>query len=153
MLKHKTVRASIYYFTHSAKRYSRACSVAASGSGIGDIKERESCPAGHPSGFSSRSGNHSDQVSVSCNLSCSFIFTCTNKSEHYDELQTGRRMDRMGLCDVPKCPLLTFERHPIPKCLVLTVSICHQFYQQCLQGWCTQGLLAYGPLLKTQRTP
>lgn len=28
MLKHKTVKASIYSFIHLAKRYSRACSVA-----------------------------------------------------------------------------------------------------------------------------
>lgn len=59
----------------------------------------------------------------------------------------------MGLYNVTKWPSLTLELHPIHNCLVLTVSLCHQFYQQYSQGWHTWGLLSIRPILENTWKP
>lgn len=152
MLKHKTVKASIYSFIHSAKRYSRTCSVAR----LVQVLEIEK--KAHPALLGIPVALLAGVAIIVTKWACHAIwavhlFSLVPTNRDIMMNQTERRLGRMGLCDVPKCPLLTFERRPIHKCLVVTVSICHQFYQQCLQGWRTPGLLAHSPLLKAHGTP
>lgn len=74
MLKHKMVEAGIHSFIQSTRRYSSTYYMAAAGSDI-RIKERPPphCPPGPSNGFISMNDNHSDQRSMSYNMSFSFI--------------------------------------------------------------------------------
>lgn len=74
MLKHKMLEVGIHSFLQSTRRYSSPYYMAAAGSDIG-IKERHPAPnpPGPSNGFSSMSGNQSDQRCMPVSMSFSFI--------------------------------------------------------------------------------